>query len=80
MKISTAKFGGTFSDTEYLGNPANIADRQQSGTGTIEKSYDAGNVAGPFPGPTADIYMVPDFQGMSGQGNNQSTDRPIGST
>lgn len=24
-------------------------------------------------------YLVPDFQGMSGQGNNQSTDRPKGS-
>jgi len=24
--------------------------------------------------------MVPDFQGQSGQGNNQSTDRPKGST
>jgi hypothetical protein len=79
MKISTAKFGGSFSDSEYLGDPSNIKDRQWAGTGTIEKSFDAGNIAGPMAGPTADIYMVPDFQGQSGQGANQSTMRPIGS-
>lgn len=37
-----------------------------------------GNISGYD--PTADIYMVPDFQGMSGQGANQSTHRPMGST
>ena len=30
--------------------------------------------------PMVEMYMVPDFQGMSGQGANQSTDRPKGST
>jgi len=31
--------------------------------------------------PVLDVpYLVPDFQGMSGEGNNQSTDRPKGST
>jgi len=30
--------------------------------------------------PVVDLYMVPDFQGMSGEGNNQSTHRPKGST
>jgi hypothetical protein len=30
--------------------------------------------------PSVDLFMVPDFQGMSGQGANQSTDRPKGST
>lgn len=30
--------------------------------------------------PEVEVYMVPDFQGMSGEGANQSTDRPKGST
>lgn len=30
--------------------------------------------------PTVEVFMVPDFQGMSGQGANQSVDRPKGST
>lgn len=30
--------------------------------------------------PEVDLFMVPDFQGASGQGANQSTDRPKGST
>lgn len=38
-----------------------------------------GNIADKKPGPEAKVYMVPDFQGESGEGNNQSTDRPKGS-
>jgi hypothetical protein len=38
-----------------------------------------GNIAENKPGPDADLHMVPAFMGMSGQGNNQSTDRPKGS-
>jgi hypothetical protein len=30
--------------------------------------------------PSVEVFMVPDFQGMSGQGANQSTNRPKGST
>jgi hypothetical protein len=30
--------------------------------------------------PEVEVFMVPDFQGKSGQGANQSTDRPKGST
>jgi hypothetical protein len=40
--------------------------------------YEGGNLSGHD--PMVDLFMVPDFQGMSGQGNNQSTDRPKGST
>lgn len=67
-----------FSDTKYLGNPARPEDRQFSST---SPGYDDEvNIADKKSGPTADIYMVPDFQGMSGQGANQSTDRPKGSS
>lgn len=40
---------------------------------------DDGNVADMKPTFDAPSRMVPDFMGMSGQGNNQSTDRPKGS-
>jgi hypothetical protein len=45
---------------------------------TIKDQEAGGNISGYD--PEADIYMVPDFQGASGQGANQSTDRPMGST
>lgn len=45
---------------------------------TIKDQEAGGNISGYD--PSADIHMVPDFQGMSGQGANQSTDRPMGST
>lgn len=38
-----------------------------------------GNIAGPKPTPAPSVRMVPSFMGMSGQGANQSTDRPEGS-
>lgn len=42
-------------------------------------SPEGGNITGHD--PVLDVpFLVPDFQGMSGQGNNQSTDRPKGST
>jgi hypothetical protein len=44
---------------------------------TIKDQEAGGNISGYD--PDADIYMVPDFQGASGQGANQSTDRPKGS-
>lgn len=40
---------------------------------------DDGNVADQKPLEAVSVRMVPDFQGMSGEGNNQSTDRPKGS-
>ena len=45
-------------------------------------SADAGHGGGNLSGhePVVDLFMVPDFQGMSGEGNNQSTDRPKGSS
>ena len=70
--------GGSFSDSEWLGNPSIASNRQYSSMGT-PGYYGGDNIVADEPGPTADIYMVPDFQGMSGQGNNQSTDRPKGS-
>jgi hypothetical protein len=45
---------------------------------TIRDQYEGGNISGHD--PEVDLYKVPDFQGMSGQANNQSTDRPKGST
>lgn len=38
-----------------------------------------GNIADEKPLSAVSVRMVPDFQGMSGEGNNQSTDRPKGS-
>jgi hypothetical protein len=77
MKSSTASFSGGFSNSKYLGNPADPKARQFSST---SPGYDDDvNIADAHGGPTADIYMVPDFQGASGQGANQSTMRPIGS-
>ena len=70
--------GGSFSDSEWLGSPSVPSNRQFASVGG-PGYYGGDNIAGDEPGPTADIYMVPDFQGMSGQGNNQSTDRPKGS-
>lgn len=29
---------------------------------------------------SVEVFMVPDFQGRSGEGDNQSTDRPKGAT
>jgi hypothetical protein len=70
---------GGYSDTDWLGNPANIKDRQFASEGG--KAYnDPVNIAWPVNEVEADIYMVPDFQEASGQGANQSTLRPIGST
>jgi len=69
---------GGYSDSFWLGNPSKAEDRQFASSGG--EGYDTpGDVANDMPGPSADIYMVPDFQGQSGQGANQSTMRPIGS-
>jgi len=38
-----------------------------------------GNIAGPKAIEAVAVRMVPDFMGMSGEPNNQSTDRPKGS-
>lgn len=40
--------------------------------------YHGGNLSGHD--PEAEVFMVPKFQGASGEGANQSTDRPKGST
>lgn len=69
---------GGYSDSFWLGNPENMADRQYSSHGS--PGYcDPVNITWPENEVEADIYMVPDFQGQSGQGANQSTLRPIGS-
>lgn len=38
-----------------------------------------GNIAGENALDPVDTMFVPDFMGRSGQGNNQDTDRPVGS-
>jgi hypothetical protein len=40
--------------------------------------YEGGNLSGHD--PMVEVFMVPKFQGMSGEGNNQTTDRPKGSS
>lgn len=45
---------------------------------TIPEQYEGGNLSGHD--PMVEVFMVPDFQGASGEGANQSTDRPKGST
>lgn len=40
---------------------------------------DDGNIADEHPLDAVNVRMVPDFQGMSGEGANQNTDRPKGS-
>lgn len=80
MNKPTKEFGsaGSYSDTKYMGNPSNIKDRQFASAGA--PGYNGGdNISDDMPGPDVDLYMVPDFQGKSGQGDNQSTMRPIGS-
>lgn len=69
---------GGYSDSFWLGNPAVMAERQFASVGG-EGYHDEVNIAWPANEVEADIYMVPDFQGQSGQGANQSTLRPIGS-
>lgn len=69
---------GGYSDSAWLGDPNNIKDRQFASTSPAY--HGGGNIAWPDNEVEADIYMVPDFQGQSGQGANQSTLRPIGST
>jgi|SRR5271165_4189302 len=69
---------GGYSDTDWLGDPSKMADRQFASSGG--PGYFGGdNIVYPENDPEADIYMVPDFQEQSGQGANQSTLRPIGS-
>ena len=79
MNMTTAKFGGSFSDNKYLGDPSSIRDRQYASEGAAGR-LTPGDVGDSNPGPTADIYMIPDFMGMSGEGANQSTDRGKGTT
>jgi hypothetical protein len=69
---------GGYSDSDWLGNPNDMADRQFASHGS-PCYHDPVNIAWPANEVEADIYMVPDFQGQSGQGANQSTLRPIGS-
>jgi hypothetical protein len=69
---------GGYSDTAWLGNPAVMADRQFASSGGTDY-FDDVNITYPLNEIEADIYMVPNFQGQSGQGANQSTLRPIGS-
>ena len=78
MEKSTAKFSGSFNDSEWLGDPSKAENRQFASSGG-PGYFGGGNIAYPENEPEADIYMVPDFQGASGQGANQSTMRPIGS-
>lgn len=69
---------GGYSDDFWLGNPSVMANRQFASAGA-PGYHDPVNITYPDNDPEADIYMVPDFQGQSGQGANQSTMRPIGS-
>src|SRR5271167_1356739 len=69
---------GGYSDSDWLGDPSNIKDRQWADHGG--KGYFGGdNIVYPQNDPEAELYMVPNFQEQSGQGANQSTLRPIGS-
>ena len=69
---------GGYSDSDWLGNPASMADRQFASSGA-SCYHDPVNIAYPANEVEAEIFMVPDFQEQSGQGANQSTLRPIGS-
>jgi hypothetical protein len=69
---------GGYSDDAWLGDTSKMANRQFASEGGTDY-YDEVNIAWPANEVDADIYMVPDFQGQSGQGANQSTLRPIGS-
>lgn len=65
--------------THFMGDPADPKNRQWADHGG-EGYHDSVNIAYPENEVRADIYMVPDFQGMSGQPANQTTLRPPGST
>ena len=64
--------------THFMGDPSDPKNRQWADAGS-PGYHDSVNIAYPENEVTADIYMVPDFQGMSGQGANQTTLRPEGS-
>jgi hypothetical protein len=68
---------GGYSDSGWLGDPADPKCRQYSSTSPFY--YGGCNIAWPDNDPDAELYMVPDFMEQSGQGANQSTLRPIGS-
>ena len=69
---------GGYSDSGWMGDPSDPKNRQFASEGSTFY-HDEVNIAWPDNEVEADIYMVPDFQGQSGQGANQSTLRPIGS-
>lgn len=61
----------------------NITPSSPSATSWEDQwSPEAGKGGGNLSGhdPSVQVFMVPSFQGMSGQPNNQSTDRPMGSS
>lgn len=64
--------------THFLGDTSVPANRQFASSGGPGYTDDV-NIADSTNELRADVYMVPSFQGMSGQGDNQSTDRPMGS-
>ena len=70
---------GEFSDHRWLGDPGKAYHRQFASVGGPGYMDDV-NLADDLPTRPVDLFMVPDFMGMSGQGANQSTWRPKGST
>lgn len=61
-----------------------ISPKMGDSTGRMDQwappyTADDGNIADQKPTDPVNVRMVPDFMGMSGEGSNQSTDRPKGS-
>jgi len=79
MDTPMKNLSGTFDISRYIGNPGSAADRQFASSGGVGYN-DSVNIADKAGTNAPELYMVPDFQGMSGQGANQSTNRPRGST
>lgn len=78
MEHDHSEWKGGYSDSEWMGNPGNIKDRQWADHGG-PGYFGGGNIAWPDNEVDAELYMVPNFMEQSGQGANQSTLRPIGS-
>jgi hypothetical protein len=72
--------GGVLSGehTHFMGDPSDPKNRQWADAGS-PGYHDDVNIAYPANEVSADVYMVPSFQGKSGQPDNQSTNRPMGS-
>lgn len=71
-------WNGGYSDSDWMGDPSQAANRQFASAGS-PAYHDDVNVAWPANDITVQEYKVPSFQDRSGTPDNQDTSRPKGS-